>query len=46
MALCPGCETYLDQMKATAAVLGQIPVETLSKEMQATLLAAFRDFRR
>jgi anti-sigma factor RsiW len=46
MALCPGCDTYLDQMKATASVLGQIPVETLSQQMRATLLAAFRDFRR
>jgi anti-sigma factor RsiW len=46
MALCPGCDTYLDQMKTTASVLGQIPVETLSQQMRATLLAAFRDFRR
>jgi len=46
LALCPGCQTYLDQMRETAARLGSIPAETLSEEMQATLLAAFRDFRR
>ncbi len=46
MAVCPGCGTYLDQMKTTASLLGEIPVETLSDQMQATLLAAFRDFRR
>ena len=46
LALCAGCETYLDQMKETASLLGEIPVETLSEEMQATLLAAFRDFPR
>ena len=46
MALCPGCETYLSQMKETASRLGEIPVESLSLETQATLLSAFRDFRR
>jgi anti-sigma factor RsiW len=46
LAVCPGCETYLSQMRETASLLGQIPVETLSAEMQATLLAAFRDFPR
>lgn len=46
LALCPGCQTYLDQMRETASRLGTIPVETLSEEMQAALLSAFRDFRR
>ena len=46
VALCPGCETYLDQMKETASLLGEIPEETLSEEMQATLLDTFRDFPR
>ena len=46
LALCPGCETYLSQMKETASRLGEIPVESLSAETQATLLSAFRDFRR
>ena len=46
LALCPGCQTYLDQMRETASRLGEIRVETLSEEMQATLLSAFRDFRR
>ena len=45
-ARCPGCETYLLQMKETLSRLGEIPVETLSEEMQSTLLAAFRDLRR
>ncbi len=46
LALCSGCETYLNQMKETASLLGEIPAETLSEEAQATLLAAFRDFPR
>ena len=45
-ALCPGCETYLEQMQETVTELGEIPVETLSEEMQSTLLSAFRDLRR
>jgi anti-sigma factor RsiW len=44
--LCPGCETYLEQMRETVTRLGEIPVETLSEEMQSTLLRAFRDVRR
>jgi predicted anti-sigma-YlaC factor YlaD len=46
VALCRGCETYLDQMKETVSLLGEIPLETLSEEMQATLLRTFRDFPR
>jgi len=45
LALCPGCETYLQQMAETAERLGQIPVDTLSREAQAVLLTAFRDVR-
>jgi anti-sigma factor RsiW len=44
VTLCPGCWTYLDQMKETASVLGEIPVDTLSAEMQEALLTTFRDF--
>jgi anti-sigma factor RsiW len=46
LARCPGCDTYLNQMKETASRLGEIPVETLSEEMQETLLRTFRDFPR
>jgi len=44
--LCPGCETYLRQMQETVTRLGEIPAESLSEEMQSTLLSAFRDVRR
>ncbi len=46
VAVCPGCETYLHQMEKTASLLGEIPVETLTDEMQATLLETFREFPR
>jgi anti-sigma factor RsiW len=43
LAQCPGCEHYLEQMRATIAVLGTVPVETLSPRAQADLLDAFRN---
>ena len=46
LAVCPGCLTYLDQMRQTAERLGEIPVESLSDEMVSNLLSAFRHFRR
>jgi anti-sigma factor RsiW len=46
VARCPGCGTYLDQMRRTAALLGEIPVETLCEDARATLLDTFRDFPR
>jgi anti-sigma factor RsiW len=46
LAICKGCETYLNQMKETSSRLGEIPVETLSAEMGTKLLSAFRDFHR
>lgn len=46
LEICPGCQTYLDQMRATIAVLGEVPVETLCGQAQADLIAAFRDYPR
>lgn len=46
LASCPGCDTYLNQMKETASRLGKITVDSLSEETQSTLLSAFRDFHR
>jgi anti-sigma factor RsiW len=44
LALCPGCDTYLTQMRETIRTLGHVPVESLSDEAAAELLSAFRDF--
>jgi predicted anti-sigma-YlaC factor YlaD len=46
LAVCPGCQRYLDQMRETLAVLGTVPADSLSPEAQQTLLDAFRDIRR
>jgi len=43
LALCPGCDEYLNQMRMTIQALGHVPVESLSTEAQSQLLAAFRD---
>jgi predicted anti-sigma-YlaC factor YlaD len=43
---CEGCNRYLDQMRETLALLGTVPLDTLSAEAQSTLLDAFRDLRR
>ena len=45
LALCPGCQAYLDQMSATINALGHLPVESLSADAERRLLLAFRDWR-
>jgi anti-sigma factor RsiW len=46
LALCPGCDAYLAQMRATIDLLGHVPVESLSPQVRAELVAAFGDLRR
>jgi predicted anti-sigma-YlaC factor YlaD len=46
LALCGGCQTYLEQLKESVSLMGEIGVESLSEEMQATLMRMFRDFPR
>jgi anti-sigma factor RsiW len=43
LAICEGCQRYLDQIRATLAALGSVPAETLSDDAISTLLAAFPD---
>ena len=44
LALCPGCDAYLTQMRATIDKLGHVPVGTLSEQAQDDLMNAFRTF--
>jgi anti-sigma factor RsiW len=44
LALCPGCHTYVEQMRQTIDELGHVPVDTLSEQAQNDLVAAFRTF--
>jgi anti-sigma factor ChrR (cupin superfamily) len=44
--LCDGCFTFIDQIRATASLAGQLSEEQVPEEMMAKLLTAFRDWRR
>ncbi len=46
LELCPGCDEYLEQMRATLAVLGHVPVDSLPEAAKHDLLASFRDYPR
>jgi hypothetical protein len=46
LAICDGCETYLDQMHRTIDAVGQVEPESLSDETRDRLLEAFRTFPR
>ena len=46
LSVCPGCDTYLDQMRETVRVTGTLTEEQLDPTVRDQLLAAFRDWRR
>jgi predicted anti-sigma-YlaC factor YlaD len=45
LALCDGCERYLDQMRQTARTLANLPADALPGDARSTLLDAFRSRR-
>jgi anti-sigma factor RsiW len=46
LALCPGCDRYLAQFRATIDLLGELPEESLSSPGRERLLDAFSQWRR
>ena len=44
MEVCPPCQYYLDQMRATLEALGRIPEESVSDAAREELLHAFSDW--
>jgi anti-sigma factor RsiW len=46
LQVCDGCVAYVDQMRTTVRLLGEVPEESLSPEVRDRLLAAFRGWRR
>jgi predicted anti-sigma-YlaC factor YlaD len=46
LALCDGCQQYVDQFRQTIRVLGELPPERLTDDARAGLLDTFRDWRR
>jgi hypothetical protein len=45
LALCDGCERYLDQMRQTTQALTDLPADSLPGDARSTLLDAFRSRR-
>ncbi len=45
LAVCPGCARYLDQIRASARVLGRVSLDTISSEARDQLMDAFRSWR-
>jgi anti-sigma factor RsiW len=45
LRLCDGCNTYLEQMRQTMALLGRVPEDSLSPQAQQDLLRLFRDWK-
>ena len=41
---CPGCVAYLEQVRTTVRILGELPEESLEPEIRDRLLHAFRDW--
>ncbi len=45
LAICEGCQAYVEQMRALVAELGTLPELALSPALEEDLLDAFRDWR-
>ena len=45
LAICPGCQAYLQQMQQTIGVSRQLSEDELDPQMRARLLAAFRTWK-
>jgi len=44
VAICPGCDAYLEQMRVMLRLAGRLPEERLSAPTRDALLVAFRDW--
>jgi anti-sigma factor RsiW len=46
LSFCQGCESYVEQLRATVATVGRIGEEDLAPDTRQRLLDAFRGWRR
>ena len=46
LTLCPGCDTYVEQMRETIRLTGELTAEAIAPAARDTLLAAFRGWKR
>jgi anti-sigma factor RsiW len=45
LALCDGCDTYLEQMRQTVSLMGRLPEESIPPTALDKLLRAFSDWK-
>ena len=45
LAVCDGCDIYLDQIRVTVQTLGDLPADSVSEVRRQRLLDAFRAWR-
>ncbi len=46
LAICPGCQIYLDQMRQTVGAVGRLSEESIPADGKNVLLQAFRDWKK
>jgi anti-sigma factor RsiW len=46
LTVCPGCQLYLDQMRAMARAMGRLSADNLTPQSQRELLSLFRNWKR
>ena len=46
LGLCPGCQTYLEQMRLTVRAAGRLSEESIPEDIREQLLAAFRGWKK
>lgn len=46
LAMCPPCQTYLEQMRQTIRAVGRLPRESISDDAKRGLLEIFRDWKK
>jgi anti-sigma factor RsiW len=45
VSICPPCRSFLDQMRTTVELLGEVREDDVPPDMEQHLLAAFRDWK-
>jgi anti-sigma factor RsiW len=46
LLVCPGCATYIEQMRDTIALVGALGEEDIPRPAEEALLRAFREWKR
>ena len=46
LAVCPGCQTYLDQMRQTVRALGRLTEQSIPPQARQELLQVFRHWKK